>query len=245
MLMNEDFDENFEDNFEGRPFWTLIASEHVKDVKARLEAKFIESLSDEVTDVSNIENLKLSSPETIEFSLKTLDGTKVPIIARVSISEQDEGNMLQCIMERNYRKSLMKLAMSEIFFSILRYGDLGSETVQTEELPFEKEEEEEFLIKTGIYLMATIGMGSEHFLGLSGPLPVSGWPDYFQVVYSFKIPSLSQTDKRMEGKDFCLLLLFGPRDLEHLFSDRKTLKENIQTGLKKFEELEDLNKRGQ
>ena len=235
--------DNFEDKFEGRPFWTLISPEHVKDVKARFEAKFIESLSDEIIETSTVENLKLSSPETIEFSLKTLDGTKVPIIARISISELDEGNILQCIMERNYRKSLMKLVMPEIFLSILSYGELGSETVQTEELPFEKEDEG-FLIKTGIYLMATIGMGSEHFLGLSGPLPVSGWPNYFQFVYSFKISSLSQTDKRMEGKDFCLLLLFGPRDLEHLFSDRKTLKENIRTGLEKFEELEDLKKEG-
>ncbi|MFX0092516.1 MAG: PAS domain-containing protein [Candidatus Hodarchaeota archaeon] len=225
------------DNFEieGRLFWTLVVPEDVETVKKAVQTKFITT--------STNGSMQSATNNIPEFSLLTRAGAAVPVTAHLSLLELDEGNLVQCIMERNYRKSLIRLAMPQIFLSIIRFGDLGSEPVQTEALPFE-EDDPGFLIKTGVYLMASVGMGSEHFLGLSGPLPVSGWSNYFQFVYSFRIRSPTVTDERMEGEDYCLLLIFGPRELEHLFSNRKSLEKSIHSALREFKTLEDLEEEG-
>ena len=84
--------------------------------------------------------------------------------------------------------------------------------IATEELDF-SDDQERFLLKVGVFYMTLLGQGSENTLGIFGPLPVPGYPEFRSLVYVFTIKDKTTTDLRKKGQEYCLLVFFIPQEV--------------------------------
>ncbi len=128
----------------------------------------------------------------------------------------------------------------EFFFTFIRFGMTGAEIVVSELLPFiEEEKQMDFLTIFGAYWMISLGQGEHYNEGFFGPLPVLQYTDYLSYGLSLIMAS-DNSDERLKGKDYTILLIFVKSQMEPMFLNRieieKLLRKNL-IELKKAEEI--------
>ncbi|MFQ5978454.1 MAG: response regulator [Candidatus Heimdallarchaeota archaeon] len=105
-----------------------------------------------------------------------------------------------------------KILAQQVLATLFRIGITGADVVLSDEINF-SDDQDRFLLKIGVFYMTLMGQGAEDNLGIFGPLPVAGYPEYRSLVYAFSIEVSDSIDPRRKGLEYCLLVFFIPQDL--------------------------------
>ncbi len=131
--------------------------------------------------------------------------------------------------------------LQQIQVAIIKFGDLGGETITTDSLRFIKRKEvDDFLTKVTVYIFSGLIQGFDEQEGLFGPLPVLDITTYEMLAHLFKIKNKKSTDPRMHGLEPCMLFIFFPRDYFFLFNNRDEIEDFIYQQIKKWGKLENI-----
>lgn len=131
--------------------------------------------------------------------------------------------------------------LSDLQFSISKYGKLGGESVFQDKLDFFEDKIADYIQK--LTMFTYIGVFQNNFKqeGLFGPLPVLDVPEKSMLVYSFRLNSEKVEDPRKEGMEPCLLLIIFDRDNYFMFDKRNVLLTFLNNKISKISLLEDLD----
>ncbi len=132
--------------------------------------------------------------------------------------------------------------MSSFPIIVLKLGDLGPEAIYhdlQDLIPVS--ERELFLLKIGAFYLSIVGQGHEKFLGLFGPLPVTGLPNWQSYVYSFQVSDSTLQDERLKHVAYCVLALLVPSseidELNYLRYHLEILFQKFFTRVKKISDI--------
>ncbi|MFX1251117.1 MAG: PAS domain S-box protein [Promethearchaeota archaeon] len=159
--------------------------------------------------------LEVTASRVIEGNIKTIQ-----ILGR-DITEQKE-------LERALLH-LKKELSPQIIFTLYNSGKSGLNVLATDPLYF-TDDEQTLLLKLGFFTLSSLTQGITRSTGLFGPLPIAGYPFNF-LVYAFNIESKELMDSRMQGQDYCLLLIIYPKNLHYLLRNYDELKYDIEQSL--------------
>ncbi|MFX1538417.1 MAG: PAS domain S-box protein, partial [Promethearchaeota archaeon] len=184
--------------------------------------------------------LTLSDVESIgplEVRWKTKDQRS--IFLEVTASRVVEGNIkaIQILgrditEQKELERALLHLKKElspQIIFTLYNSGRSGLNILATDPLYF-TDDEQTLLLKLGVFCMSSLTQGTTRSTGLFGPLPIAGYPFNF-LVYAFNMESKKLVDSRMQGQDYCLLLIMFPKNLQYLLRNRDELKYDIEQSL--------------
>ena len=131
--------------------------------------------------------------------------------------------------------------LQQIQVSIIKFGDLGGESITTDKLRFIKQDEiEDFLTKVTVYIFSGLIQGFDEQEGLFGPLPVLDITTYEMLAHLFKIKNKDAKDLRMQGLELCMIFIFFPRDYFFLFNNRDEIENFIHQQIELWENLENI-----
>ena len=139
-------------------------------------------------------------------------------------------------------KSIVDKPISELInnlqFSVSKYGFVGGEIIQKDDLSFFKKTDESIQRLT---MFTYIGVFQNNFKqeGFFGPLPVIDLPSKCMMVYSFRAEFKENPDPRREGKEPCLLLIYFDRENFFMFERRFELSRYLNEKLENIK-LSDL-----
>jgi len=131
--------------------------------------------------------------------------------------------------------------LQQIQVAIIKFGDLGGETITTDNLRFIKKNEiDDFLTKVTVYIFSGLIQGFDDQEGLFGPLPILDITTYEMLAHVFKIENKNASDPRMHGLEPCMLFIFFPRDYFFLFNNRDDIEDFIHQQIEKWGRLENI-----
>ena len=132
----------------------------------------------------------------------------------------------------------MSSLITDLRFSISKYGQTGGEMIHTDDLSFFQKTHEAIQKMT---MFTYIGVFQNNFNqeGLFGPLPVLDVPTKSMMVYSFRTEFKDNPDPRREGMEPCLLMIYFDRENFFMFEKRLEILKFINEKLenKKLAEL--------
>lgn len=134
-----------------------------------------------------------------------------------------------------------KFSVDHIHVTFYRVGSIGPEVIVSEPLSFVQEDQDELLIRTGVYYSASLGQGHTANTGLFGPLPIPDLPGHVGIVYSFFKVDPSNRDPRMEGKSYSFFIFFMPENLSPLFNNRSSITDIIEKKLRTVSTIKEIN----
>lgn len=114
-----------------------------------------------------------------------------------------------------------KINIEDLYISVFKYSEEGTEVIITDKLPIDEEREDseiyskQVLLNMSIILISTLGQGEKYHEGLFGPLPFFGNKDFDTLVYSKILKDKNQSDQRMEMKTYCMICFTFPRNLNY------------------------------
>ncbi len=127
---------------------------------------------------------------------------------------------------------------------VLKLGDVGPIPIFKDlENVMPEEDQELFLLKIGAFYLSIVGQGHEKFLGLFGPLPVTGLPVWQSYIFSFQVTDDTLQDERLQNIAYCVLVILFP---ENEIEEINFLRYHLEILLKKYFEdvktVSDINK---
>ncbi|MFX0113905.1 MAG: response regulator [Candidatus Hodarchaeota archaeon] len=134
-----------------------------------------------------------------------------------------------------------KIFTQQILATLFRVGITGADVVVSDEINF-SDDQERFLLKIGVFYMTLMGQGTKNNLGIFGPLPVAGYPEYRSLVYAFSIEAEGFTDLRRKGQEYCLLAFFVPQDLVGDLPNPSTMRNALDEAVDSLDDVSVLDR---
>ncbi|MHA2270941.1 MAG: response regulator [Candidatus Hodarchaeales archaeon] len=151
------------------------------------------------------------------------------------VKSGDYYNIIPKVLE-NLPSRRPKIPTQQVLATLFRVGITGADTIVSDEISF-SDDQERFLLKVGVFYMTLMGQGTENNLGIFGPLPVAGYPEYRSLVYAFSIEAKNSADLRQKGQEYCLLVFFIPQDLVGELPKTSIMKEVLDDVVSRFDDV--------
>ena len=128
------------------------------------------------------------------------------------VKTSDYYNQIPKILENLPSRRLIP-EPEQILTTLFRVETTGADVAVSEEIGF-SDDQERFLLKMGVFYMTLLGqIATESDLGIYGPLPVAGYPEYRSLVYVFAFEGKKSLEIRRNDLKYWFLVFFIPQDL--------------------------------
>ncbi|MFX0061961.1 MAG: response regulator [Candidatus Hermodarchaeota archaeon] len=231
-VLENTFDSIAVTNFEGNILFankalaelSRYSEEHLKDLhlsEITVSPQFVSHIIESAKNSNAFRNL--------ETTLVPKNGPEVPIALSMSPIENYKQILivirdLRAEKERSEEiEFFRKFSVENMYTSLFKVRETHIEPVISDNLPFIKDSDKEFLIRVGNYYASALGRGKKDNIGLFGPLPVPDFPDFLGLIYSFFMNDPLNKNPRNKGKSYCFIVLSIPKSFVRLFSNRTSI----------------------
>lgn len=143
----------------------------------------------------------------------------------------------------NIKTKKSRYDKNKIFLAFYRFGTSGTEPIYVNRIPEEYEEiKETVILSLGVMLYTLFGMGEidklESSSIISGPVRIPKMKDYYATSLLYIVEDKNQMDKRLEGKDYCIVALAYPFEYQDIAQGIEKIRNILN---KFFESINDVS----